>query len=399
MAALTIGMATYDDFEGVYFTLQALRLYHDLADTELLVVDNFGCEATRAFVENWAGARYLLATDAVGTAAPRDRVFREARGEAVLCCDSHVLFAPGAIAALRAYYRERPGCIDLVQGPMLYDDLRSLSTHLEPVWREHFWGTWATDPRGEDPAGEAFAIPMQGLGVFSCRKDAWPGFNPRFRGFGGEEGYIHEKFRRAGGRCLCLPALRWMHRFGRPRGVPYALTIDDKLRNYLIGHGELGLDPVPVITHFAGALAKETVVAIALDALWDETLDHLVNAGEHPKALEKLLADGSLILFQPGTREFITLNPLAAFLWESSTEQITVDALVGEVRALFPEQETVERDVLDLVREFAVHGLITLVGAPDSGPETTAPSVSLTSTFRRAHLTPSKDQRTLPQAR
>jgi len=398
MAELTIGMATYDDFEGVYFTLQALRLYHDLRDTELLVVDNFGCEATRAFVEGWTGARYLLATDAVGTAAPRDRVFREARGEAVLCCDSHVLFAPGAIAALKAYYRAHPGCIDLVQGPMLYDDLRSLSTHLEPVWREHFWGIWATDPRGEDPGGEAFAIPMQGLGAFSCRKDAWPGFNPRFRGFGGEEGYIHEKVRRAGGRCLCLPALRWMHRFGRPGGVPYPLTIDDKLRNYLIGHAELGLDPVPVMKHFAGALAKETIVTLALEVLWDETLDHLATQRgrdetlDHPatqrgrdemrrqrpvryrQALEKPLIDGSLTLFHPGTLEFITLSPLAAFLWASSTDQTTVDALVREVHSLFPEQETVEDDVLNLVQSLAVHGFITLLDGPERVPEKTASS-------------------------
>src|SRR5437588_11782397 len=89
---LTIGMATYNDFEGVYFTLQALRLYQDLRDTELLVVDNYGCTHTRDFAENWAHARYILATEAVGTAAPRDLVFREAQGEAVLCCDSHVLF-------------------------------------------------------------------------------------------------------------------------------------------------------------------------------------------------------------------------------------------------------------------------------------------------------------------
>jgi len=385
MAELTIGMATYDDFEGVYFTLQALRLYQDLEDTELLVVDNFGCEATRTFVENWAGARYLLATDAVGTAAPRDRVFREAAGEVVLCCDSHVLFAPGAIAALRAYYRERSNCIDLVQGPMLYDDLRSISTHLEPVWREHFWGTWATDPRGEDPEGEPFEIPMQGLGAFSCRKAAWPGFNPRFRGFGGEEGYIHEKFRRAGGRCLCLPALRWLHRFGRPRGVPYALTIDDKLRNYLIGHAELGLDPVPVMKHFASALAKETIVALALDALWDETLDHLAKQRErdemrrqrpvrYRQALEKPLIDGSLTLFHPGTLEFITLSPLAAFLWASSADQTTVDALVREVHSLFPEQETVEDDVLNLVESLAVHGFITLLDGPERVPEKTASS-------------------------
>ncbi len=27
---LTIGMSVYDDFDGVYFTMQALRMYHDI---------------------------------------------------------------------------------------------------------------------------------------------------------------------------------------------------------------------------------------------------------------------------------------------------------------------------------------------------------------------------------
>jgi glycosyltransferase involved in cell wall biosynthesis len=266
-AALTIGMATYNDFDGVYFTIQALRLYQDLTDTELLVVDNYGCERTREFVESWAFGRYILATEAVGTAAPRDLVFRAASGDAVLCCDSHIMFAPGAIARLKAYYREHPDCRDLLQGPLVYDDLHNISTHFDPVWRDQMWGTWGTDPRGEDPEGEPFEIPMQGLGVFSCRKDAWPGFNPRFRGFGGEEGYIHEKVRQAGGRCLCLPWLRWVHRFGRPAGEPYPLSVDDKFRNYLIGHAELGLDLRPVFEHFSEHLPEETIQAIATEAL------------------------------------------------------------------------------------------------------------------------------------
>ena len=85
MTRLTIGMATYDDFNGVYFTLQALRLYHELEDVELLVVDNFGCDATRGFVEAWTGARYVLHRGVQGTAAPRDLVFREATGDAEPC--------------------------------------------------------------------------------------------------------------------------------------------------------------------------------------------------------------------------------------------------------------------------------------------------------------------------
>ena len=264
---LTIGMATYHDFDGVYFTLQALRLYQDLSHTELLVIDNYGCEHSKNLVEGWLKWRYLRATEVVGTAAPRELVFRAARGQAVLCCDSHVLFAPGAIARLKQYYREHPDCQDLLQGPMLYDDGKLIATHFEPRWREQMWGTWGSDPRGQDPEGEPFEIPMQGLGVFSCRKSAWLGFHPQFRGFGGEEGYIHEKFRQAGRRCLCLPWLRWMHRFSRPSGVVYPLTVEDKLRNYVLGHAELGLDLAPVLEHFAHYLPQERVLAITEQAL------------------------------------------------------------------------------------------------------------------------------------
>ena len=41
--ALAKGMATYDDFEGVYFTVQVLRCCRDRENTELLIVDSNGC--------------------------------------------------------------------------------------------------------------------------------------------------------------------------------------------------------------------------------------------------------------------------------------------------------------------------------------------------------------------
>ena len=103
---------------------------------------------------------------------------------------------------------------------------------------------------GEDPEAPPFDIPMQGMGLFSCRRAVWPGFNPRFRGFGGEEGYIHEKFRQNGGRTLCLPFLRWMHRFRRPMGVPYINSWEDRVRNYMIGFRELGLPTAELEDHY-----------------------------------------------------------------------------------------------------------------------------------------------------
>lgn len=269
MVALTIGMPTYNDFDGVYFTVQALRHYQDLEDTELVVVDNYGCEHTRAFVERWSRARYVLDTDAVGTAAAKNRVFAEAQGEAVLCCDSHVMLMPGVIARLKTYYLEHPDTRDLLQGPLVADDLKTISSHFNPVWHNENWGIWATDSRGIDPDGEPFDVPMQGMGIFSCRKEAWLGFNPAFRGFGGEEGYIHEKFRQAGARTLCLPWLRWVHRFGRPAGVPYPVLLKDKVKNYIIGFTELGLDLEPVREHFSARLSEDEFAALVNEALAD----------------------------------------------------------------------------------------------------------------------------------
>lgn len=38
---LTIGMATYDDFDGVFFSVQALRMYHpETEGAEIIVLDN-----------------------------------------------------------------------------------------------------------------------------------------------------------------------------------------------------------------------------------------------------------------------------------------------------------------------------------------------------------------------
>jgi hypothetical protein len=103
-------------------------------------------------------------------------------------------------------------------------------------------GPWADDP--------PFEIPAQGLGLFTCRKEAWLGFNEHFRGFGGEEWYIHDKFRQAGHRVMCLPFLRWVHRFGRPGGTKYTLSLWNKVRNYVIGHNELGLPLDRLKEHF-----------------------------------------------------------------------------------------------------------------------------------------------------
>lgn len=264
---LTIGMATYDDYDGVYFTVQSIRLGHPevTSETEILVIDNNpggACaEDLQILCSQVEGCRYVANDEIRGTAV-RDFVFREARTKYVMCIDSHVLIEPGAIRRLIDYFDMHLGTLDLLQGPLVNDDLRGLSTHFDPVWKQGMFGVWGCDDRGIDMDAEPFEIPMQGLGLAACRKVAWQGYNHRFHGFGGEEGYIHQKFRNAGGRVLCLPFLRWMHRFARPMGVPYQVVWEDRIRNYLIGFEEVGLDLAEVRDHFSTFVNPEVVARV-----------------------------------------------------------------------------------------------------------------------------------------
>jgi hypothetical protein len=261
---LTVGMPAYDDYDGVYFTLQALRLYHPkvLGDVEFLVIDNHPdgpcSEPLKKLESSIPNYRYVPENASYGTAVGKEHVFTEAGGKFVLCLDSHVFVVPGALSRLLRYLDAHSRTRDLLQGPLLYDDLTTISTHLHPAWRGGMFGIWALDERGTDPDAEPFEIPMQGLGLFACRKAAWPGFNSDFRGFGGEEGYIHEKFRQRGAKILCLPFLRWMHRFNRPMGPAYTNTWEDRIRNYAIGWQELGLPTDQMESHFVSLLGADT---------------------------------------------------------------------------------------------------------------------------------------------
>jgi hypothetical protein len=237
-------------------------------ECEFVIIDNNPdspqAKMGKDLVTGWVSgdvesARWIPAGEVTGTSAPRDRVFREANGSAVLCMDCHVLIVPGALKRLIEYYDNHPDTRDLLSGPLLYDNLKGLATQFDDVWRAEMWGIWGFDKRGEDVNAEPFEIPAMGLGVFSCRKDAWLGFNPRFRGFGGEEFYIHEKFRQAGAKCLCLPFLRWVHRFGFPGSGRYPLLRENKVWNYIVGHLELGLPLDRLKKHFLEVGMKEHI--------------------------------------------------------------------------------------------------------------------------------------------
>ncbi|MFZ5829831.1 MAG: glycosyltransferase family 2 protein [Planctomycetota bacterium] len=262
MPELSVCFPTYDDFDGLYFSAVDLMTTHgaifESGRCELLVVDNHPDsphgKAVADLVSNHLPAtvlkRYVAMPEPVGPALAKQKAVDEAAGWAVLVMDSHVRLAPGALTRLLEWYRQERSRTTLCSGPMVYDagllgfaldrQLEHYASHMEEQWRGDDLGTWAADPRAADASSEPFAIPAMGCGCFTACKDSFPGFHAEFRGFGAEEFYLYRKARQRGMQTLCLPFLRWSHRFGRPAGVPYPLPLAAKIRNYLIGHLELG---------------------------------------------------------------------------------------------------------------------------------------------------------------
>lgn len=260
MKKLTIGSAVYDDFEGVYFSYQSLRLNNlDIKDDlDFVIIDNNPDspegKATKHFCETTQCIRYIPFTEKRSTAV-RNEIFNNAEGKFCMSIDCHVLFEPDTIKRLIKFFEDNPDSDDLYHGPMLYDVLEGHDpvTHMNPEWRDNMFGTWGYSSQmkqGDNADDDPFEIPMHGLGIFAARTDSWMGFNEQFKGFGGEEGYIHKKYQKDGRKIWCLPFLRWVHRFDRPRGVQYPLIIEERIRNYLVGHRELELPYDEIIEHF-----------------------------------------------------------------------------------------------------------------------------------------------------
>jgi len=276
MKKLTIGSAVYDDFDGIYFSYQSLRLNNldILDDLDLIVVDNNPYsdqgQATKVFCKHTNHIRYIPYNDKSGTSV-RNEIFKNSEAEFCMSMDAHVLFEPNTIKDLIEFCSENKNSKDLYHGPMFHDQIvnQGLSSCMKPEWNNQLYGAWDNDPRGDDISHPPFEIDMHGLGVFLTKTDSWLGFNEHFKGFGGEEGYIHTKYKMAKRKIWCLPFLRWLHRFNRPSGVPYNLYLHDKIKNYLISYRELGLCHKEMCDHFN----SEIDLIIPFNSLFQEVND------------------------------------------------------------------------------------------------------------------------------
>ena len=323
---LTIGMAHYSDFHGVYFTIQDIikELVFNgrrdlLAQIEFLIVENNGSDAHAREVKGLAmkhgGLVRVVDLDSKqGTSCAREKIISEATGNFVLVMDCHILLCPvvKTIEQLLLFINYNKDSKDLYTGPLVWDRMNQVYTHFNDEWGDGMWGRWGngwgcvcesfyfsviqdgkkaqfvdlvTQERisecgycarnfpdidfaghqsklldegyvriGYNNGEEPFEVFAQGLGLFMTRKNSWLGFNEDQSGFGGEECYIHEKYRKNGRKTICLPFLKWLHRFSRPEGVQYSVTGEQKLKNYVNEFKELKLDPKPLKDHFVGHL-------------------------------------------------------------------------------------------------------------------------------------------------
>ena len=247
---ITIAMASYADPVDVWHTLQSLRWYHPVDDCEILVVDNAGDENVRKICKD-SRVRYERWTERHGTGPVRNKIFELASRPFVLVMDSHVHFKPGAIEALKAWLEINwADATNLLHGPMYSASHQNAWTHYDDKWRSQTWGTWCRATPSVSLGSDPFEIGMMGCGLFGCRKDSWLGFAAK-SGFGGIEGVIHEKYRRNGRKVLCLPFLGWSHRFRfSEEKTPFPCILEDRIRNFVLGFEELGMDLKPLMDHF-----------------------------------------------------------------------------------------------------------------------------------------------------
>jgi hypothetical protein len=272
---VTLGMATYDDYNGVYFTIMsALHMHRDYV-RDFVVIDNNPNSPDGKAVRDFCGkigAVYVATRANVGTSS-RNKVFQHAKDGLVICVDSHVQIETGGVAAIVEAAEQMPDRPILFTGPLLYegyllgqlqDGHPYVATHWNDEWGAGMHGRWDYDARYEE--GKPFPIPMQGCGMFACLRQHWLGFSPFFAGFGGEEGYIHEKYRRAGGDAICVPKAGWSHRFGQVGPPKYRVSLDQFCLNYIIGRLENELPYDDVIEQYQKILPPGRVDEIVKEA-------------------------------------------------------------------------------------------------------------------------------------
>lgn len=337
---LTIGIPTYNDFEGLHATVTSLVLQAEAAGLldriEILVIDQSpdpqempegqpqpqavrSGEMSKGLIEEWidgAGgklqARYIRWNHNLGTTVAKSMCFQASRTEWTMCLDSHVVLSPGSLENTYRWICDNRFSYDLYHGVLIYDGLKGISTHLEPVWRGQMWGTWATDDRGIESSLVPFEVPAAAGWSFMCRTDAWLGYHPLMKGFGGEETFLQKLWQQNDRKTFCLPCFRGVHRFGRTAEMA-PVRLEDKIRNYALGLTMLGIDLREMRDHFAEPHEEEGQTvhhmnANQVDLIIAGAVSEHMNAFGIPKTENSSASLPNQPTFQPTLEDMYTMN-------------------------------------------------------------------------------------------
>ena len=338
---ITFGMATYKEASNTRSTVMSLRLQLrkllPVSAYQIVCINNApnDIESTLKLdhlFKRIPNGKLINYGDRVSTAV-RDLVFTHSDSLFTFCMDCHVLLDEDGVKSLIKYLQANPDCRDLMQGMLWLDDLRTRYTHMNPVWQEKMYGVWGFDKQGN--GHEPFEIPMHGLGLFGCATDVWPGINKLFTGFGGEEGYVHDKFRAVGQKTLCLPWLGWVHEFRKPGKSPIVNRLDDRIYNYYIARRELLKTDDDVTEHFCKFLKEDKVLAVRQRALSDFELTFGANKDTTKPTSVELLAAAEHLANTVAALPQASRNVLLSTLSKQSPEMASaVRERLADMRAV-----------------------------------------------------------------
>jgi predicted O-methyltransferase YrrM/glycosyltransferase involved in cell wall biosynthesis len=397
MMTFSLVVPTFDDFDALAPSVIGNLELHGPFVREVVVVDNRPDSRQGKTTAKWCaakGLRYVPLRDAVGTAAAKNAAIRAASPGFVVCLDSHVILCAGALNALAAFYEADLDRVnDLVHGPLVYDD-GGMVSHFQtewderglndpqdkeavvekgrgvrpgdPLWAGGMLGRWAVDERVK--GAEPFEIPSMGMGCFATHTDTWQGYNPAFRGFGGEETYIHNLYHRSECKTWCVPGFRWWHKFARGTPAKYVAKVIDQFRNYRLGWQELGLPMSHLDAYFKGRLTQaeyQSVITgeydptapaepVSIDTLFAERRSTPSDINEHLDVL-KALATGKASVTEFGTRggnstvAFLAAQPdrLTCYDLNPCPAWDTLERARGKTELEFIEADTADLDAID----------------------------------------------------
>lgn len=75
---------------------------------------------------------------------------------------------------------------------------------------------------------------------------------------------------------------------------------------------------------------------------------------------DELLVDGSMVLYNGCRKQVLTLNPTAALVWDLCDGEHAVEAIVDELRELFPQATAADADVRAMLDSFLQSGMLVV---------------------------------------